>query len=87
MLYEAYTQHLLFFTDVSTGSGGAVYVGGSLVLDSCELASNECSINGDAVFKEFGATAKLVDCKITDNRAGQSRVSILLDFHTLIGVT
>jgi hypothetical protein len=74
-------------TIVSTGSGGAVYVGGSIVLDSCNLTSNECNINGGAVFTEFGATAKLVSCNITDNRADQAGVSVLIAFHILIEVT
>jgi hypothetical protein len=76
----------------STGSGGAIYVSSSVKLESCELISNTCSINGGAVFTDFGATALMTDCISTGNRAGQAGVSMLpaytyIDSTILVKVT
>jgi hypothetical protein len=73
-------HHCFVITVIPTGSGGAMYVGGSVVLESCELTSNECKVNGGAVFTDFGATANLTDCHTVGNRAGQAGVSMLLAF-------
>jgi hypothetical protein len=61
---------------IYTGTGGAVYIGGSVDLELCELTDNHCSLSGAGLYADFGSTVNITDCNFTHNNAEQSGAAV-----------